>query len=492
MTRLRHAAAILLTRGHGADREVYLVERAPGLQFFGGYWAFPGGVLADVDHDPEREAALRRCAVRELFEETGVLLEPLRSQLDRERRDALRRALLAADADHAPWHAQRALVTGALAHATRVMSITTPPFAPVRYATLFVQVELPQGEQPGVVAGELVQGRFVRPADAVAAWLRGEIAIVPPVVFLLELMMQGDTTLLERASAAELDLERGGLHPVRFTPGIFVAPLRTPTLPPATTTNTLLVGNDTIHVVEPATPDASEQQRLFRKLDDLQARGKQLAAILLTHHHPDHVGAVNAVSQRYQLPVHAHALTLARIPPGFIAGRALDEGDRIELGCAPDGEPGWHLRVLFTPGHARGHLAFLDSRYRAAIVGDLLSVVSTILIDPPEGHLRTYLGTLARLLREDIATVYPAHGPAHRCGHDLVRQFLAHRQQREELLLRALRGGPRSLEELVPEVYADTDPALHGLAQRSLLAGLEKLVEDRTLVQDGARWRRAQ
>ena len=54
----------------------------------------------------------------------------------------------------------------------------------------------------------------------------------------------------------------------------------------------------------------------------------------------------------------------------------LQNGDTIELGTAPDGTPGWRLDVMHTPGHARDHLCFIDSRYHAAIVGDPPHVVT--------------------------------------------------------------------------------------------------------------------
>ena len=133
-------------------------------------------------------------------------------------------------------------------------------------------------------------------------------------------------------------------------------------------------------------------------MDDLINEGGRFQAILLTHHHRDHVGAVNAVSQRYRLPLRAHEETYRRIDAGFIPGEPLTDGDRLELGTAPDGSGDWHLNVLHTPGHAVDHLCFIDSRYHAAIVGDMLSTVSTIVIDPPEGHMHTYLDSLNRLL----------------------------------------------------------------------------------------------
>ena len=85
---------------------------------------------------------------------------------------------------------------------------------------------------------------------------------------------------------------------------------------------------------------------------------------------------------------------------------------------------------MHTPGHDRGHLVFLESRYGALIAGDLASTVSTILIEPPEGHLSTYLATLTRMAEVDFGHLYPAHGPAARDGRGLLRRYLRHRAMR--------------------------------------------------------------
>jgi hypothetical protein len=71
--------------------------------------------------------------------------------------------------------------------------------------------------------------------------------------------------------------------------------------------------------------------------------------------------------------------------------------------------------------------------------------------------------------------------------HALVR----HRLEREAKVVAALAGDPRTVEELVPAVYADTKPELWGWAARSLLAHLLKLERDGRAVCDGARWRAA-
>ena len=69
-------------------------------------------------------------------------------------------------------------------------------------------------------------------------------------------------------------------------------------------------------------------------------------------------------------------------------------------------------------------------------------------------------------------------------------RVIAHRLQRESKVVAGLLqvGGAATLGELVPLVYADTPVALHPLARYSLLAHLQKLLEEQRVVQDGERW----
>lgn len=504
MVRTRIATAVLLTRDTSDGLEVFLARRADALRFFGGYWALPGGVIDAVDHadgeaSRDDEATHRRCAVRELFEETGVLPPTLRSALDEAAAADLRRALIGGDdgrrgADEdtlARWRTLLDARVEALDLVRPFTRITTPPFAPVLYRTCFVHASLPPGEEASILPGELVDGGFHRPADLLAEWTRGDRLIVPPALFLLGLLDRSPTLAagLDLATARCAELEAGRLHEVRNTPGILMAPLATPTLPPATTTNCFVVGHERLVVIDPATPEASEQQRLFDELDRRLADGVRLDAVLVTHHHRDHVGAVEATSRRYDVPVRAHPETLARLPGRPRLGAPLDDGARVDLGTAPDGSPDWHLVAHHTPGHDRGHLVFTESRYGAAIVGDLVSTVSTIVIEPPEGHLATYLASLRRMLGVPMTMLYPAHGPPARDGHAVLRHYLEHRAAREQRLVDALStDAPRAVEALVPVVYDDTAPELHGLAARSLQAGLDKLAEEGRAEQVDGGW----
>lgn len=499
----RSAAALLITRGEGAERMVFLCERAPELRFFGGYWALPGGTVGDEDRrHGDGDSALQACAHRELFEETGLLRHSLPAA--RTRGDHLRKVreqLLAnerADPRSAPPSPWPGLLAGVVAPLPlrELCRIETPPFAPVRYDTVFYHVPVESctagtaGPRPEVWRGELVQGRFWYPKQALASWRNGDLLLVPPVVILLEHLARAADFehFVREIGATARGYAAGRLHQVRFSPGVVLAPLRTPTLPPATTTNCYLVGHERLWVIDPGSPDADEQQRLLDLLDELRAAGAVVEGILATHHHPDHVGGVAALSQALDLPVRGHPLTLDRLPAGFRRGAPIGDGDRIPLGRAPDGNAGWELQAIHTPGHDRGHLCFRESRYGTMLVGDMLSTISTIIVDPPEGHLATYLQSLERLATLPMTTLYPAHGPAMRDGQRLVKQYLRHRRQRETALLAALQQGGGTIEQLLPKVYWDADPQLFRFAARSLLAGLEKLREDGRATERNGLW----
>jgi glyoxylase-like metal-dependent hydrolase (beta-lactamase superfamily II)/8-oxo-dGTP pyrophosphatase MutT (NUDIX family) len=508
MTR-RTAAALLITKGTGSELRVFLAERAPELRFFGGYHALPGGTVGDEDRGAgaDEAAVLHACALRELFEETGLLRHTLPAERagGKALRTARERLLAYECADKktrgaSPW-------PGVIAGTTpppplrELCRVETPPFAPVRYDTTFFHVPV-EGCTTGTGAleravweadvwpGELVRGRFWSAPDALAAWRKGELRIVPPVVIVLEhLAAARDFEAFARAlDATAAGYRTGRLHQVRFSPGIVLAPLRTPTLPPATTTNCYVVGHERLWVVDPGSPHADEQQRLVHLLEELTRDGAEVLGILATHHHQDHVGGIAALSRALDLPVRGHPLTLSRLPAGCRIGEPLDEGSRVPLGRAPDGSAGWELEALHTPGHDRGHLCFRESRYGAMLVGDMLSTVSTIVIDPPEGHLATYLHSLERLAPSPITTLYPAHGPAVRDGQKLVAHYLRHRREREQALLAALQRGPGTVDELLPQVYADTDRKMFPIAARSLLAGLQKLQEEGRALEARGRW----
>jgi endoribonuclease LACTB2 len=263
--------------------------------------------------------------------------------------------------------------------------------------------------------------------------------------------------------------------PVPVAPGIRVLALRSPTLPPAAHTNVYLVGPDggPVAVIDPGSPYPDQQAVLDRALADAPP-----AAVLLTHHHGDHIGGATALARRWSIPIAAHAATARRL-----AGR-VEVTRTIE-----DGETAYGATAIFTPGHAEGHLCYAVGD--ATIAGDMVAGLGTILIDPVEGDMAVYLASLERLLARAPMMLLPAHGPMIPDGHGKLREYLAHRRKRESKVAAALRDRPRGLGELVAEVYDDTPSKLWGLAERSLLAHLVKLARERRATDvGGGRWSR--
>jgi glyoxylase-like metal-dependent hydrolase (beta-lactamase superfamily II) len=273
----------------------------------------------------------------------------------------------------------------------------------------------------------------------------------------------------------------GSAAPVvtEVAPGIVGVAVRTPTLPPAAHTSCWVFGEGDLLAVDPGSPYPDQQDALVA---EVAARGR-LVAVLLTHHHGDHTGGAAALAARTGAPIWAHAATAAELP-GLTIARTLEDGEELAVG-------GRRLRVLFTPGHATGHLCFRDAATGATAVGDMVAGLGTILIDPQGGHMATYLASLERMLEADLGALLPAHGPVIADGPAKLREYLVHRRKREALVLAALGSAPRDAAALCAEAYADTPPFLWPLAQRSLLAHLVKLVEDGAAVSDGTSWARA-
>jgi glyoxylase-like metal-dependent hydrolase (beta-lactamase superfamily II)/8-oxo-dGTP pyrophosphatase MutT (NUDIX family) len=457
----------------------------------GGFHAFPGGQLDKADAEipvaglEGDEATMRACAVREFFEETGVLLARGAERLSLDRIAAKREALKAdlsfkqiLDEDNLE------IAASDLEPAGRWV---TPHFAPVRFDTWFFLAWMSEHQEALVDTGELETGEWIRPAEAFARWKRGEIIMAPPTLHIIQTLAKHTNNLeqLSAALTAPPEARHGMVRRIEFRPGIFLFPVRTPTLPPATHTNCYIIGGDEVVVIDPASPYEEEQKELDVFLDALIAEGRRVREIILTHLHSDHIGGAAYLKRRLGVPVAAHRLTAERISHTVTVDRLIEDNDLIEI----DGDPGWRLRALHTPGHARGHLCFYEEITGAIVTGDLVVGIGTVVIDPPEGNMKLYFESLRRLLALPKVTVlFPAHGPAIGAAREKIEEYIEHRAMRENKILEAIRAGASRPPEIVEMAYTDVNPAMWGLAQRSTIAHLEKLEEEGRVIRHNARY----
>jgi len=291
-----------------------------------------------------------------------------------------------------------------------------------------------------------------------------------------------ETGMVGPASAAGESAHR----PHVIAPGVASFAMRTPTLPPATHTSCYVIGDRELVLVDPASPYEDEQQALDRQIDAWAIEGRMVVSIWLTHHHGDHVGDAQRLAERLVVPVAAHEATAERLQGRVRVDRTLRDGDVLALA----GEPRCSLRAVYTPGHAPGHLCFLEEQSGALVAGDMVAGVGSILIEPSEGNMNAYLASLARMKALAPSLLLPAHGPVIASTAAKLDEYVAHRLWRERRVVDALeRLGTATSAALVPVAYADVPPAIFPLAERSLIAHLVKLVEDGRAERSGDAWR---
>jgi len=264
---------------------------------------------------------------------------------------------------------------------------------------------------------------------------------------------------------------------------------RTPTLPPATHTNSYALGARDVVLVEPATPYESEQRAWIAWARGLVSQGRRLLAIIATHHHADHVGGIDVIARELALPIWAHERTASELRKAPVA-RRLADGDVIAL----DGPIPEQWTVLHTPGHAWGHVCLWDDDSRTVVVGDMAASVGTILVAPGDGDMRIYLEQLARLAKLDARLALPAHGGPIDEPTVLFERYIEHRGLREKKALRSLPESiddAQSLEDLVAIAYNDVPVTTWPIAKLSLASHLAKLADEGRAVQRDGRWARA-
>ncbi|HKQ51330.1 MAG TPA: MBL fold metallo-hydrolase [Pyrinomonadaceae bacterium] len=487
----KDAAAVILLRAgtDPSDPLVFWVRRSERMAFLGGFHAFPGGQREAADADVRVEncadaetAAMISCAARELFEELGVLVARGAETLTKGQRTSLLDDLESGRMTFPALLSHYGLRLDA-SDFTYAGRWVTPPFSPRRFDTWFFLATCPAKQEPRVTGdAELESGEWTRAREAVARWTRSEVLTAPPVLHALKTLAGGVTDDLVERFLSVPQAHREPVRRIEFRPGFICFPVRTPTKPPATHTNTYLVGSQEFVVIDPASPYEEEQRALAACVDELLHEGRELREIILTHLHPDHIGGVGALLKHLggRATVAAHRLTAEPLASTIRVDRLIEDEEVLDLA----GEPRLTLRALHTPGHARGHLCFYEERTGALITGDNIVGLGSVLIDPPEGNMQDYLRSLERLRAlPNLTVLFGAHGPAIGSPRVKIEEYIAHRLERETNILAAVRDGAATPQEIVARVYTDVHPKAHAMAERAVVAHLEKLSAENLVAQ---------
>jgi glyoxylase-like metal-dependent hydrolase (beta-lactamase superfamily II) len=221
---------------------------------------------------------------------------------------------------------------------------------------------------------------------------------------------------------------------------------------------------------------------------------QQIHTIILSHAHPDHMGALGWILERARPTVHIHHCDVAAaLDPSKLEGSfdiplarkfqasfgqpdGLSEFDLQQFfdnsGCTMSAagqveeiHAGQILQlgdfvfeVLHTPGHSPGHISLFELNKRILLPGDLVGIGPT-WYTPSSGGVRAYLDSLAMLKALEADIILPSHGPIIKTALAAIRKIQDKLLERESLLLDILAQGVKSFKELTRVLFPN--PLLH-------------------------------
>lgn len=207
-----------------------------------------------------------------------------------------------------------------------------------------------------------------------------------------------------------------------------------------------------------------------------------LQQVLVTHSHLDHAAGAPAIAGR--MP-HARFMKMPwpeRDSKWTVEWDALADGDVIAVGDTA-------VTAIHTPGHAPDHLCFWHPESRTLFGGDLAVQGTTVWIPTSlRGDLSDYMASLERILTLAPARILPAHGAVIEDPQQLLQGYIAHRREREQQVLEALRDGDSDPDAIVERIYRSVTQRLLPLAREGVIAQLIKLEREGRARRDGDAW----
>ena len=439
---MRNAVAAIFT----CQNEIFSITRQTYLRAFPGYTAFPGG---KVDEGDEAFAIDHPLTASFPSVEIGALVREVREELGFDLVDAFDKAIVK--------------------QISKFGTAVTPATQAIRFNAHFYKVELTEKPIFTPDEGEIHACGWL---DSSAFWEKyasGNALMVKP-------------TMLTARALAE-DISQSSIHPFSEAPEVSTIPMLehlcglhhiavpSNTLPPATTTNALLIGSEGGRRVltdpSPASKDVLE--RLINTLKNTLPD-----ALLLTHHHPDHHEYAPDLAKHLGVPILCTRTTERRIKARW--GNDYFAGIEIQYVQQDDVITQWlgHDVICHElPGHDDGMVGLAAANMAWFYVADLVEAGTTVVIPEGEGDMAVYFASLERVIGMKPKVVIPSHGLPSGSTH-LLEKTLKHRQKREQQVKVAYEEGLRD-RQLTDSLYPDLSPGLIPYAEQNIRQHLRKL-----------------
>jgi endoribonuclease LACTB2 len=377
---------------------------------------FPGGAVEAGDADPDllvrssltpdqaaarlggslpdtNALAIHLAAIRELFEEAGVLLaEPSGPEPSVTELDTARAALLGGGAGFGDVCRLLHLRPrpDLLAPLSRWV---TPRVVPRRFDAHFFAAQLPLRAEPSFAASEVVAHGWMTPRDALQARSNGELGLWVPTSATLQQLEH-----IRTFGDIESGLAPGRASSIRVieeAPGLVRLILPSAGGVSGQPVNAYLVGRRELVIVDPGDPSEDVLDTLLAIASE---HGGAIRAVAITHADPDHHGGAEAIAMTLEVPIYAGPGAAAVLPY-----QVIELGDRRRI---PAGDI--ELSAIETPGHRADHISYVSADDRI-IAGDLVGhgPARSILREPDLGAWGT---SLDRLEAMSATRLFPGHG----------------------------------------------------------------------------------
>ena len=221
-------------------------------------------------------------------------------------------------------------------------------------------------------------------------------------------------------------------------------------------TNTYIVGDEAVWIVDPG-PDDAEHIAI---VTDAVA-GRLVAGILVTHSHLDHSPAAKKLQENTAAPIYGNgglssellAASQEDVDTGFAPDHTLKGGETL-------GEGAWRIQALHTPGHFPNHLCYLLPERNIMFSGDHVMGWSTTVIVPPLGNLADYLDSLDAMKQMGAHRLLPSHGDPVEDAAARIEEIRAHRMMRQDQVENLMREGQSDPATIVGILYQGLTPRL--------------------------------
>ncbi|MGB1310129.1 MAG: MBL fold metallo-hydrolase [Leucothrix sp.] len=439
---MRNAVAAIFT----CKDDVFSITRQTYLRAFPGYTAFPGG---KVDEGDEQFAIHHSLTAAFPAVEIGALVREVAEELT--------------------FDLPAAFAEGKVLRISKFGTAVTPATQAIRFNAHFYKIELSEKPSFSLDAGEIHDAAWMPSRAFWEKYASGEALMVKPTML--------------TASALAKDISVESIHPFSEEPETSTIPMLehicglhhiavpSNTLPPATTTNSLLVGDDGSPRIltdpSPATPAVLQQ--LINTLKTCPPD-----AILLTHHHPDHHERAPELARHYGIPILCTRITERRLNErwgqDYLAGITLKTIRQDEVMTQWLGHD---VICHELPGHDDGMVGLAAANLAWFYVADLVEAGTTVVIPEGEGDMAIYFESLQRVIAMNPRVVIPSHGLPSGSTH-LLEKTLKHRQAREQQINEAFEAGLRD-SELTEALYPELNPVLIPYAEQNIRQHLRKL-----------------